>query len=131
MAKAAQTQTTRTIYVIEDDFPTASAIREVLEIEGKKTWEVTIITNGNRAVEAIDCKTPDLVLLDLRLPGANGGEIYQHLCNTQQESPPIVFITGASHYDLHLSGIDDGIILHKPVHMGTLLCIIHAHLDAA
>ncbi len=131
MAKKERAQSTRTIYLIEDDFSTASALREVLETEGEKAWKVTIITNGNRAVEAIDNKTPDLVLLDLRLPGANCGEIYQHLCNSQQESPPIVFITGASHYDLHMNGIDDGVILHKPVHMGTLLCIIHAHLDAA
>ena len=63
-----------TILLVEDDSEIARLTKMYLEAEG---YTVTVIDNGQNALETIKGLKPDLVLLDLMLPGKNGAEICQ------------------------------------------------------
>jgi len=120
------------IYVIEDDISASSLIREALELEGEETWTISVYNNGAAAVKAIQAQIPDLVLLDLRLPDTDGGTIFRLLRgNPISLHKPIVFISGATSHELHDSGIDEGVLLRKPVNLGILLNVVRSHLNAA
>jgi DNA-binding response OmpR family regulator len=122
----------KTIYIIEDDIASATMIREALELEGDASWSIKVLTDGTSAIEALNKQTPDLVLLDLRLPGQNGGEIFRYLRGKPDTiKMPILFITGATNRDLHDNGIDEGVLLRKPVNLSTLLHVVRTHLCVA
>ena len=102
--------TIKRIFVIEDDLAAATLIQEALQLEGDSSWTVEVITEGMAAVHAIPQSPPALVLLDLRLPGADGGTIFRYL----RQHPttlklPILFISGATSHELYDSGIEDGV----------------------
>ncbi len=123
---------TKRIVVVEDDIVAATVIREALELEGEPTWSVEIITDGAVALRALQTRPPDLILLDLRLPGADGGKIFRQLRQQPRtRKMPVLFISGATTYELHDSGIDDGVLLRKPVNLSTLLQVVRTHLQAA
>jgi two-component system OmpR family response regulator/two-component system response regulator RstA len=62
----------RSILLIEDDEPLAALIQEYLQ---KHDFEVEVELRGDRAVERIIAERPDLVILDIMLPGKDGFEI--------------------------------------------------------
>lgn len=82
------------IMVVEDD----EALNEVLQYNlNRAGYEVVSVFDGLRAVEELEAVTPDLVLLDIMLPGKNGWEI----CGLMAESPelgdvPVVIFTAKS-----------------------------------
>jgi two-component system, OmpR family, response regulator len=64
------------VVLVEDEFNIAEAIRFLLSNEG---WRVETLANGASAVEVIRNVTPDLVMLDVMLPGRSGFEILHDL----------------------------------------------------
>lgn len=64
------------VVLVEDELNIAEAIRFVLSNDG---WRVETLANGTNAVEVIRKAAPDLVLLDVMLPGRSGFEILHDL----------------------------------------------------
>ena len=64
------------VVLVEDELNIAEAIRFVLSNDG---WRVETLANGLNAVEVIRKARPDLVLLDVMLPGRSGFEILHDL----------------------------------------------------
>jgi DNA-binding response OmpR family regulator len=64
------------VVLVEDEVNIAEAIRFLLSNEG---WRVQTIANGTSAVEVIRNAAPDLVMLDVMLPGKSGFEILEEL----------------------------------------------------
>jgi DNA-binding response OmpR family regulator len=62
----------RTILILEDNETLAFGLRTSLEVEG---YEVECVTDGNAGLEWLAKNTPDLIVLDLMLPGLNGFEV--------------------------------------------------------
>lgn len=60
------------VVLVEDELNIAEAIRFLLSNDG---WRVETLANGANAVEVIRNATPDLVMLDVMLPGKSGFEI--------------------------------------------------------
>jgi DNA-binding response OmpR family regulator len=60
------------VLLIEDEPHIAEAIRFILSRDG---WQVSTLSDGAEAVAAVQAKRPDLVILDLMLPGCSGLEI--------------------------------------------------------
>lgn len=78
------------LLVIEDD----SDIREALQLLLAGKYELVGLSHGARIIEMIDGYEPDLVILDVTLPGRDGFE----LCRTIRSSPqhrhlPVMFLT--------------------------------------
>lgn len=64
------------VVLVEDELNIAEAIRFLLSNDG---WRVQTIANGGSAVEVIRNTMPDLVMLDVNLPGKSGFEILEEL----------------------------------------------------
>lgn len=66
----------RKVLLIEDEPNIAEAIRFLLTREG---WQVQTHAEGSDAVQVIQSAAPDLVILDVMLPGKNGMDILRDL----------------------------------------------------
>ena len=60
------------IMIVDDDIPIGDMLEEVLEKEG---YQVSRAYSGTEALLLLDARRPDLVLLDLMLPGLSGEEV--------------------------------------------------------
>jgi len=76
------------VLVVDDDAALAEMLGIVLRREG---YEPAFVSDGNRAVGVFQQTRPDIVLLDLMLPGRNGLQICQDI--RTQSSVPIVMLT--------------------------------------
>ncbi|ELA6646977.1 MULTISPECIES: response regulator transcription factor [Vibrio] len=114
-----------TILLVEDDSEIARLTKMYLEAEG---YTVTVIDNGQNALETIKGLKPDLVLLDLMLPGKNGAEICQEVRKFYHGI--IIVLTASddemSEVSLFKFGADD--YLTKPIKGNILLARIEAAL---
>jgi two-component system cell cycle response regulator DivK len=88
---------TARILVIEDNPKNLKLVRDVLEYAG---YEVLEARTGEEGIEvALRC-APDLVLMDLQLPGIDGNETLRQLRKRDQRSVPVVAVTAfAMHAD--------------------------------
>lgn len=81
----------KTVMVVEDEAPIAEVIRYNLEREG---FAVTIVGDGERAVASATASPPDLVILDLLLPGLDGWTVASQLReNGATASVPILVLS--------------------------------------
>jgi len=78
----------RTVCVIDDEFRSRKRVLTLLE-ENEDFVVVGEADNGKAAVELIDAKLPDIVILDINMPGLSG---FQVLENTTHK-PAVIFIT--------------------------------------
>jgi two-component system response regulator MtrA len=117
------------ILIIEDDQSIAEIVGILLRTEG---FEVSFCADGNQALSAFQVVTPDLVLLDLMLPGKDGVEICQAI--REVSGVPIVMITARSDSSDVVTGLEAGAddYIVKPFKNEELLARIRArlrHLD--
>lgn len=64
------------ILIVEDDDMNRRMLSRRLEIEG---YEAIVAHDGNEGIEAVRCERPDLVLMDMSLPGMDGKETTRQL----------------------------------------------------
>ena len=84
------------ILIVDDEAPARSRLRRILDDDGEHAV-VGDASNGKDALHAAADLKPDVVLLDIRMPGMNGIETAHHL--NQLENPPaIVFTTAYDEY---------------------------------
>ena len=90
------------IYIVEDDHPIANLIRLNLNLEGYKT---VIFENGESVLAAIEEEIPDLILLDIMLPGIDGFEIQSRI---KEKNIPVIFLTARTNLNDKLLGLELG-----------------------
>lgn len=118
------------ILIVEDDSHVASVIRAGLELEGEANWLVQSADEGRRALEIAGATPPDVVLLDVRLPGLGGAEVYRRLRSNQcTRGARILFLSAGTAFDLHQLGIEDGVLLRKPFDLRQLVGLVRALLQ--
>jgi DNA-binding response OmpR family regulator len=114
------------ILVIEDDTTLSRVLRDNLVHKG---FEVECIGDGKKALTAIRSFAPDLVLLDLMLPGVDGFEICR--ANGESSAPvPIIILSARSQSSEKVRGLELGAddYLTKPFTLDELLARINAVL---
>lgn len=113
------------VLVVEDEKPIADIIQFNLEREG---YQVECVHNGDVAIQKVFENPPDIMLLDLMLPGSDGIEVCRQV--RQKYSLPIIMLTAKdSEFDKVLGleiGADDYVT--KPFSNRELLARIKANL---
>ncbi len=105
----------RRILVVDDNVDAAMAMAMLLNLIGHETH---IAHTGPEALDAVTAVQPDVVLLDLGLPGMSGFEVCQHIRKTFTEKPPLVVaLTGWGQESDRRKSRDSGFDHHlvKPV----------------
>lgn len=94
------------IVVVEDDQDICEILKFNLELEN---FQVTVFHDGEKALDFLIDHPPDLLVLDLMLPGMNGLEIARTLrAETLTERLPILMLTARSTEDDILRGFEKG-----------------------
>jgi DNA-binding response OmpR family regulator len=113
------------ILLVEDDTALARILRDNLRFDG---FDLEWSADGNRAVDLTRTFAPDLVLLDIMLPGRDGFELCSML--RQGGRTPIIILTARSQKADKLKGLNLGAddYVTKPFDLEELLARIHAVL---
>jgi len=111
---ADQTQNKR-VMCIEDDPGIIDLVKMILIRRG---YQVAGATSGPEGLKLLETEKPDIVLLDLMMPGMDGWEVYHQMqANEATKTIPVIIITAkAQNIDkvlaLHIAKVDD--YLTKP-----------------
>jgi len=118
------------ILLVDDNRLTLGCLEELLRLEGHDT---VAAETGEEALMRRALWKPDLVILDLVLPGLSGFEVLRNLrrMSAAEGLPrvPAVVITAASHQEIdaflqQADGLQPFLVLCKPFEMATLLSAI-------
>jgi DNA-binding response OmpR family regulator len=118
-----------TILVVEDEHAVARGIQYALQQEG---YEVTLAQSGEEGLEVATRAAPDLVLLDVRLPGMDGFDVLRRLRAAGTKSPVLMLTARDEEVDKVIGlelGADD--YLTKPFGLRELLSRVKALLRRA
>lgn len=116
------------ILVVDDDQSVLDHFDELLEREG---YEVSRADDGRKAISAVTSQRPDLVLLDVIMPGMNGLEVCRILKARKQDGfLPIIILTSKSDMESRVEGLRLGAddYMTKPADPRELLARIEALL---
>ncbi|MFC0676374.1 response regulator [Lysobacter korlensis] len=116
------------ILVVDDQ---AANLRVVSMLLTRQGYDVATAESGERAIASYTESEPDLILLDMMMPGMDGFEVLQAL--RKHERPlraPVVFVTAAHDRDLLLRAFDAGVVdyVTKPFLPEELLARVNAHI---
>jgi class 3 adenylate cyclase len=109
------------VMVVDDDQDMAAFLARMLEQEG---FEVDVVLDGNAALTHVLTAPPDLILLDVMLPGMSGFEICERLKADESTALiPIVLVTALEDHQSRVRGIEAGAddFLSKPVKVEELI----------
>lgn len=113
------------ILVVDDLEDNLFLLQAVLEVEG---YQVDVADSGKAALEKIELEAPDLLLLDVMMPGMDGCEVVQHIRqNGSLPFIPIVLVTGCDRPHESLALDIEGFIA-KPIDFEKLLNCVGAML---
>lgn len=107
--------------IIEDERDIVALFRHVLDLAGYRT---EIVLDGKVAMEHLSRTTPDIVLLDLGLPGLSGTEILVRMhADERLKKIPVVVITALPHAAQALP-VTPQLVLIKPVNIEQMTSLI-------
>ena len=115
----------RRVLIVEDDHNIADLLRLYLE---KENYEVTIAPDGLKGMEKFREMQPDLVLLDVMLPGMDGWGVCRSI--RSESKTPIIMLTAKSETEDKVFGLKMGAddYITKPFEMKEVLARIEAVL---
>ena len=113
------------VLVIDDEPGMRSLMRRGLGMAG---YKVETVENGEAGLEAAKRQAPDLVLLDLMMPGLSGFETLARLCMLSPR-PRVIVLSGRDESEDRGQAANADLFLVKPVAFDTLLEAIQAVLE--
>ena len=115
--------------LLVDDMPTnLKVLSESIKSEG---WVTLIANDGESAIEQVEYAKPDLILLDVMMPGIDGFEVCQRLkANPETQSIPVIFMTALSDTVDKVRGLELGAVdyITKPFQREEVLARLRVHL---
>jgi adenylate cyclase len=119
---------TSTILLIEDEPMNIQAVSGILKEQG---YQIRVATTGQQAIDSLERIRPDLILLDVMMPGIDGFET----CRRIKASPnggqiPLIFLTGKTDTKDIVRGFEEGAVdyVTKPFNAHELLARVRTHL---
>ena len=131
MNKSALVPPAATVHVVDDIAANRKLLRETLEPQG---YEVLVAPDGETGLKVAEQARPDLILLDVMMPGWNGFETCRRLKQSETTRPiPVVFITAMGETKSMVEGFQAGGVdyITKPFQAEEVLIRVKTHLEAA
>ncbi len=119
-----------TILVVDDQPNNLRVVGDILTIEGD--YHVNVARDGKTALQQVETVKPDLILLDVMMPGMDGYEVCRRLKeNPRYRDIPVLFMTAVHETENQLRGFELGgaDYLTKPLEPVILLARVKAHLQ--
>jgi len=116
-----------TIFVVDDCDVDLDMVKQALEA----SYRVFALTSAAAMFELVDTVTPDLVLLDIRMPEMDGFATLDKLySDTRTASVPVIFMTSYGDAETEAHAFEAGIVdfINKPFSQAVLLRRVEAHL---
>ncbi len=108
------------ILIIDDDFEIAEPVKFAMQGLG---FEVAHMPNGTQGIAKLETYEPDLIILDMMMPGQSGFLVLEHLRRSKREHIRVIMVTGNEgerHQNYaRMLGADD--YIHKPFVMEQLI----------
>jgi len=117
------------ILVVDDHPPNIQAVGSLLVQEG---YDVMPALSGEQALQRCMQRTPDLVLLDMRMPGMDGFTVCQKLHDDlRTRDTPVIFLTAAHEREALVQAFESGAVdyVTKPFVSEELLARVKTHLE--
>lgn len=107
------------IVIIDDEEQVCEVLMEGLQDEG---YQAFYATNGMDGLELIEKESPNLLLLDIRMPGMDGMDVIR-LIRDKYPNVIIIVLTGAGNAEIRRKVIDMGVCeyLTKPINLEALV----------
>ena len=117
-----------TILIVDDESGIRQSLKGVLEDEG---YETAVAESGEACLEALKKKSPDVVLLDVWLPGIDGLETLQKI-RESDDAPEVIMISGHGTIETAVRATKLGAydFLEKPLSLDKTLILIKNAIDA-
>jgi two-component system response regulator MprA len=115
------------ILVVDDERAVRDSLRRALELEG---YDVELAEDGEQALRRLDLEpSPDAVILDVLMPGADGLEVCRRI-RAAGKQVPVLMLTARAEVDSRVAGLDAGAddYLPKPFALAELLARLRALL---
>jgi len=116
------------ILIVDDTPENLRVLGDLLEVD----YEVRIATNGKDALEIVKISAPDLILLDVLMPGMGGYEV----CRKLKENPetkiiPIIFISALGMSEQKVEAFREGAVdyITKPFYTEEVLARVRTHIQ--
>jgi diguanylate cyclase (GGDEF)-like protein len=113
-ARAVMAEPRPRILIVDDDATSANLLAQLCG-DG---YQVRVATDGEQALELVAEEVPDLVLLDIRLPGMDGLEVCARFrANPDTRDVAVIFITGVGDLAAEMRGLELGAVdyVTKPI----------------
>ncbi|GAB3669562.1 response regulator transcription factor [Actinocorallia lasiicapitis] len=114
------------VLVVDDERAVRDSVRRILEFEG---YRVIVAANGNDALAKARGERPDLIVLDVMLPGPDGVSVCRIL-RDEDNDVPVLMLTAREAVAERIAGLDSGAddYLTKPFSLEELLARVRAVL---
>jgi len=117
------------VLIVEDELAVAEAVAYSLGQEG---FKVSVAADGPSALQAFENANPDLIVLDLMLPGISGWDLFQAF-RKQRSKVPVVMLTARADESDRVAGLEMGAddYVTKPFSMRELVARVRSVLRRA
>ena len=117
------------ILVVDNAIESLKLLDDLLSGQG---YHVRPAANGEMALRSVAESVPDLVLLDVKMPGMDGYEVCRRLkADKKTNQVPVLFISGVKNISSKIKGFDTGGVdyITKPFQSDELLARVRIHLE--
>lgn len=117
----------RKVLIVDDQNGIRILLMEVFNSEGYTTYQAA---NGKTALEIVQKESPDLVLLDMKIPGMDGLEILKHLKGINP-AIKVIMMTAYGELDMIKEATKLGALMHftKPFDIDEMRVAVNMHLQ--
>jgi signal transduction histidine kinase len=118
-----------TILVVDDTLASLKLMTDMLTAEG---YDVRPADSGELAVASAAAAPPDLILLDILMPGMDGFKVFRRLCADERtRDVPVIFLSALTETEQRVEGLKLGAVdfVSKPFEPAELLARVRTHLE--